>query len=112
MSFRFLLFVAFGAALAILCNKVSACDLRATWTPPTTRENGTAFNKSEIGKYELRFVQQSGGTKKGVKYPKVGTTGYLLKGLLPGAWHIDMRVFDQSGLPSQWSVGVVRYCSI
>lgn len=112
MLLRVLFLTACVAVLILVSGATQACDLRATWAPPTTRENGTAFAKTEISKYELRFVQQSGGTKKGSKYPKANTTGYLLTGLLPGAYYIDLRVFDQSGLPSQWSIGVVRYCSI
>lgn len=99
------------SAFFIIADKANAASARLTWTTPTTRENGTPLLKAEISKYEIKYTQQGGVKKQGSKYPKASTNGYLLPLPIAGAtWLFQIRVFDQSGMPSQWSVGVLKFC--
>lgn len=105
--FIFTLFIIICSAF--VASAANAGSVRLTWTDNLVRENGTPMTKADIAKYELRYVQQGGGMKQGTKTAKGNTNGYLLTLPVSATYLFTIRVFDKSGVPSQWSVGVLKY---
>lgn len=106
----FYLFVVGILLVLVLVNEVVAAPLsggaRATWTTPTTYEDGKSLVKSHIAKYELRYKQQN-GTKRGIKNAKAGTNGYLFCPPIRGYYLFNIRVVLLDGRASAWSNDVL-----
>ena len=72
-----------------------------SWDPPQQREDGTEFQPSEVDRYEVAYGSEPGNFTKTVE---TTSTSITVNTLSTGeSYHFAVRVFDNTGLPSQYS---------
>lgn len=99
--------IALGTMMLLLSG--AAFGQQATtvfWTPPDTREDGTAFTAAEVEFYELCVSADDSGPCAGTPFVfETTSTAVPLESLDLdyGTWYFTVRVQDTSGLFSSWS---------
>ena len=102
-----LLLIVLLAMIATSTYASAACMMKATWTRPTTYVDGKPLPLNEITRYELRYIQQDGSKKQGIKTAKYNTLGYSLTLPAPGLYLFNIRTVATNGLTSSWSPDVI-----
>gem|GEM_PF-715447 len=66
-----------------------------SWTPPTTREDGSAL--VDLAGYKIYYGTQSGNYTEVVDVPTAGVTEYMIEGLAPGTYYFVVTAYDTAG---------------
>lgn len=74
-----------------------------SWVAPTSREDGSPMNLSDIEKYEIHYGTSSGSYTNTVTVSDPQVTERTVNGLHPGTYYFAMRVYDSDGLASRFS---------
>jgi hypothetical protein len=69
-----------------------------TWNVPTTRDDGSPLDASELTGYQIEVAPTDGGPKEIVEIGSGATTRYTIAGLAPGEYQITVRARDADGL--------------
>lgn len=79
-----------------------SASVSLSWTPPTTREDGSEFGPDEVNYYEVAYGSESGNLTETVS--NVINTSTEVNSLAPGeTYHFAVRVVDNNGLRSAYS---------
>lgn len=78
-----------------------------SWSPPTTRQDGTPLDPEDIARYEIHYGTRSGDyTERKIIEDPVQTRA-TISGIQPGVYYFAIRAYDREGRPSGFS-GEVR----
>ena len=101
-----------GTATATVSVTVSAPVPKGTasltWTPPTTRADGTALTAGEIAGYEIYMIAESTGVRSVIAVDNGAATNHTVNGLAPDTYHFSMVALDLDGNPSELSAVVSK----
>lgn len=90
----------FLPAFSITVQAIALGRATLTWTPPTTRTDGSAL--TDLAQYKVYWGRSSGS------YPNEATVGsgitsYVVEDLTPGTWYFVTTAVDSNGLESDFS---------
>jgi hypothetical protein len=80
-----------------------------SWTPPTTRIDGSPLNN--LAGYKIFYGRMSGVYDYEVEIDNPGVVTYVVEGLVSGDWYFTLAAFDTDGLQSDRSNEVLREIS-
>lgn len=94
------------AGIALTSAPALAINVKATWTPPTARTDGTPLAASDLKGYEIEWVNLATMYRK---TRAIGPTyrAYTLTGLAESRYGFRIRATDTGGLSSAWSPQLV-----
>jgi hypothetical protein len=72
-----------------------------SWTPPTTRADGSAL--SNLASYRVYYGTQSGSLTTRIDVNNPGLSTYVVSNLAPGTWFFAVTAVDSSGAESDRS---------
>lgn len=98
-------YLSLGVLLLSLSGVARAIPGAIKWDEPLTCENGQPIANCPVARYELEWVNLS-TMKRGVKFPKVGTKGYMLQLPTLGDYGFRIRSHGTSGSVSVWSAQI------
>ncbi|MGC8120069.1 fibronectin type III domain-containing protein [Marinobacter sp. VGCF2001] len=73
------------------------------WSPPLTREDGTALSAGQIAGYRIYFRLKHQDSFRTIPLNDPGVTRYVLAEMPPGAYEFSITTVDQDGLESRRS---------
>ena len=80
---------------------VSNGSATLSWTPPTTRADGTAL--SNLASYRIYYGTQSGALSTRIDVNNPGVSSYVVTNLAAGAWFFAVTAVDSTGAESDRS---------
>jgi hypothetical protein len=72
-----------------------------SWTPPTTRSDGSTL--VDLAGYNILYGRSSGSYSNRITLDNPGLTAYVIENLATGTWFFAMTAFDSKGLESSRS---------
>jgi hypothetical protein len=93
-------------AFSVAVQQAANGSATLTWTPPTTRTDGTAL--TNLAGYRLRYGNSPGNYANTVKITNPGLTSYVVTNLASGTWHFVLAAYDGAGLESSNSSPVSK----
>jgi hypothetical protein len=85
-------------AFSINVVPVSFGTATLTWTPPTTRTDGSAL--LNLAGYRVLWGTTSGSFPNSVRLTNPGLTSYVVQNLAPATYYFVIRAFDSNGVES------------
>lgn len=82
-------------------------NVSLSWTPPGTREDGSATDLSEIQSYRINYGMYRENMTQSMSVPQ-GENSYTFEGLEQGTWYFSVQVEDDFGYLSNPSEVVIE----
>ena len=86
------------AAFSIAVQQSANGTATLTWTPPTTREDGSPL--TNLAGYKVRYGNAAGNYPTTITLNNPGVTSYLVENLASGTWYFVLASFDSDGAES------------
>lgn len=89
------------SAFTVTVNGTVAGSATLSWSPPTTRSDGTAL--TNLAGYRIYYGNAPGQYGTTLTLNNAGLSSYVVEGLSPGTYYFAVTAFDATGVESNFS---------
>lgn len=89
------------SAFTVTVNGTVAGSATVSWSPPTTRSDGTAL--TNLAGYRIYYGNAPGQYGTTLTLNNAGLSSYVVEGLSPGTYYFAVTAFDATGVESDFS---------
>ena len=88
-------------AFSITVNQIANGSATASWTPPTTRTDGSAL--TNLAGHKIYYGTSQAALNQVINVIGAGTTSYVIQNLSPGTWYFGVRAYTSDNVESALS---------